>query len=325
MDGGTVLDIDTLKTFLTLADVGNFTQTAQQLHVAQSTVSSRIKELETELGHTLFLREKRHLELTRAGESFLTHAAQMVKLHDTALSELSVMGDYTDTLRIGAVQTVYDCHLERRLVSFLKENPNVSVKVVLDHSGNLLNSLYDNILDLCFTYKQFHQADYENLPFQIDDILLVTGKDNREYRGGITIDQLRRVPLLYSDFIEACDADWFYWIFSRHPIHFLDIDVSVKLIPFLVQGLGYGFLPRSAVGRELERGDLVEIPILGTELLPLQSYVVYKKSAVKKHSVARWLAMNAPETGPSGPQRPDSRFGNPANCEKPQEKPVKSL
>lgn len=61
------MDTTTLRTFIALAQIKNFTKTAQQLFVAQSTVTNRIRDLETELGKSLFVRNHKQVELTPAG------------------------------------------------------------------------------------------------------------------------------------------------------------------------------------------------------------------------------------------------------------------
>ena len=58
------MDIEALNTFLTLANTKNYTRTAAQLFVAQSTVTNRIHELEKELNIALFTRNNRSVELT---------------------------------------------------------------------------------------------------------------------------------------------------------------------------------------------------------------------------------------------------------------------
>lgn len=63
------MDTTTLRTFIALAQIKNFTKTAQQLFVAQSTVTNRIRDLETELGKSLFVRNHKQVELTPAGKN----------------------------------------------------------------------------------------------------------------------------------------------------------------------------------------------------------------------------------------------------------------
>ena len=65
------MDTTTLRTFIALAQIKNFTKTAQQLFVAQSTVTNRIRDLEMELGVPLFIRSHKQVDLTPSGQKFL--------------------------------------------------------------------------------------------------------------------------------------------------------------------------------------------------------------------------------------------------------------
>ncbi len=292
------MDLETLKTFITLVNVGNFTQTAQKHHVVQSTISSRIKELENEVGQQLFTRDRKNLRLTPAGEQLFTYATQIITLGEYALAELNMLGIYTDSLRIGSVQTLYDCHISKYLPDYIKQHRDISVKIILDHTKNLLNMLYDNVIDLCFTYRKFYHSSYQNLLFRTDPIILVTGCMNQNYSHGITNEQLRTIPFFYSDFVEVGDSSWFHSIFPKHSVYQLNIDILNKLIPLIKEGLGYSFLPKSAVESDLNDGSLIEIPLLDTSVPPLQSYVVFKNNSIPKKSVSLWLEsifMNLPQ------------------------------
>ena len=83
------MDIESIKTFMVLAHTKNYTRTANQLFVAQSTVTNRIHELEKELGFRLFIRTNRSVELTPKGEQFRLYAEKLIDLTDTALAEIS--------------------------------------------------------------------------------------------------------------------------------------------------------------------------------------------------------------------------------------------
>ena len=66
------MDTESIRTFLVLARTRNYTRAADQLFVAQSTVTNRINELEKELGFMLFTRTNRSVELTVKGEQFIS-------------------------------------------------------------------------------------------------------------------------------------------------------------------------------------------------------------------------------------------------------------
>ena len=85
------MDTQNLRTFLTLANVKNFTQTANLLYVAQSTVTNRIAELEKEVGRKLFVRNKKKLSLTREGILFQDYARRIVDLEEMSIDRKSVV------------------------------------------------------------------------------------------------------------------------------------------------------------------------------------------------------------------------------------------
>ena len=106
------MDYEILRTFIYLAELKNFTKTAEQLHIVQSTVSNRIKQLEEQTGKILFTRKSRNVELTNTGEVFLPYAKQLLAIQEAALSQLKALESYKDTLNIGAVHSIYDCHVQ---------------------------------------------------------------------------------------------------------------------------------------------------------------------------------------------------------------------
>ena len=102
------MDIEALNTFLTLANTKNYTRTAAQLFVAQSTVTNRIHELEKELNIALFTRNNRSVELTVEGEQFKDYAEKVITLTNASLSEISSLHKYANHLRIGCSDSIYE-------------------------------------------------------------------------------------------------------------------------------------------------------------------------------------------------------------------------
>ena len=69
-----------IKTFIMLSKLKNFTRTAERMYVAQSTVTNRIAELESETGQKLFVRRQGGVELTEEGQLFLSYALRINEL-----------------------------------------------------------------------------------------------------------------------------------------------------------------------------------------------------------------------------------------------------
>ena len=99
------MDLESIRTFLILSKTLNYTRTADILFVSQSTVSSRISELEKELDLKLFVRNNRNVELTSQGKIFSEYAQKMTELTNASLQHLSSTTKYEDDIRIGCTNT----------------------------------------------------------------------------------------------------------------------------------------------------------------------------------------------------------------------------
>ena len=192
------MDYELLKTFICLANFKNFTRTAEQLHVVQSTITSRIKHLEDNVGKPLFIRTNKNVVLTTAGENFLPYAKQLLKIHEAAISRLNALETFKDTLNIGVVHSIYDCHVQDMVCKYMQINKHISVKITIEHSETLLQMLHDNELDIAFTYFNTKSPKFICEPFYSDKIILVTSPQNAINASGITDNQLKTLPLLSS-------------------------------------------------------------------------------------------------------------------------------
>lgn len=96
------MDLDLLKTFLTLSKTQHFGRAAESLFITQSAVSARIRLLENQLGHLLFQRTKKSVELTQEGEAFIQHANAILEQWQQAKMNLGQLHSHTEDLRISA-------------------------------------------------------------------------------------------------------------------------------------------------------------------------------------------------------------------------------
>ncbi len=81
----TNLDMDVLRTFVMGFELGSFARAADRLGRSQSAISSQLRKLEEQVGHTLVQKSGRGLVLTTAGESLLSYARRLLELNDEAL------------------------------------------------------------------------------------------------------------------------------------------------------------------------------------------------------------------------------------------------
>lgn len=273
------MNTESLKTFVTLAELGNFTKTAQQHLVVQSTVSNRIKELETEFDQKLFVRDKKQAKLTNAGKHLLKYAQKIIDLEEQALKEMSLLSNFSNMLKIGVTNSIYKHHIEKYLMKFMKAYPDISIKINNGHSPNLLNELHDDRLDICFSYRPYYNNNYKCIPFYKDQLVLLTSVDDTKYKNGIKYEDIRDLPIIYSDYFSILYDNWFHDLFSENHIFKLNLEVGSDLIPYIKEGMGYGFLPYFQVKNEIENNELRKIDILDMPPMEIYIYIVTKSIA----------------------------------------------
>lgn len=76
------MELRVLRYFLVVAQEGNISNAAKRLHIGQPTLSRQLKELESELGQKLFVRQAHGVRLTEAAEHLRTSAKEMVTISD---------------------------------------------------------------------------------------------------------------------------------------------------------------------------------------------------------------------------------------------------
>ncbi len=283
------MDYDLLKTFICLAKLKNFTKTAEQLHVVQSTITSRIKNLEYNIGETLFIRTNKNVVLTNAGDIFLPYAKQLLSIHESAISRLKALELFKDTLNIGAVHSIYDCHVQDMILKYMQQNKRIAIKVTIEHSEELIQMLHDNQIDIAFTYLDIKSSQFICEPFYSDKIILVTNSQNSSSACGITDDELRNLPLLSSAILTESFQEWFYSVFPKNYVYPLDINISSSIITFLKEGIGFCFMMESAAKKFLKDGSLVEVKLLESTPPNMTSYILINKQRINSEAVSQWL------------------------------------
>lgn len=159
--GEEVMEFRQLKYFLALANHKNFSHAAEYLHVTQPTLSQQIKELETELGVTLFVRTNRITELTAAGHAFLKEAILLNEQYSKCLQSVSA---YLDGGRffLGKVSTFEPDNLLYFINQFVRAYPSINVKYESFLYQDILAKLKDYSIDAAFMVIPNH-VRFENM------------------------------------------------------------------------------------------------------------------------------------------------------------------
>lgn len=142
-----LLDIDQLRTFITIAETGSFTKASEVVHKTQSAVSMQMKRLEERVGKPIFARDGRASRLTDEGERLLDYARRIVKLNIEAMASLA-SAELSGRVRLGVPDDYADRYLPEIMARFSATHPNVELTVVCDPSTDLIDRIDTGDLDL---------------------------------------------------------------------------------------------------------------------------------------------------------------------------------
>ena len=124
------MDNQNLKAFITVADLGSFSQAADRLYLTQSAISKRIAQLEQQIGKKLFDRIARQVSLTEAGTELLPRARRILNEYDSALQAINdLSGKASGTLRLAISHHLGLHRLPPVLKQFAQQYPNVTLDI----------------------------------------------------------------------------------------------------------------------------------------------------------------------------------------------------
>lgn len=142
-----MLDLELLRSFVSVVDSGGFTRAGERVHRTQSTVSQQIKRLEEDLGQVLLNRDGKDVRPTEAGERLLSYARRLLSLAEEARDVLSQPG-HEGAIRLGIPEDFAAYRLAKLLGAFSRSHPGLRLDVRADQSANLKRDLDRGELDL---------------------------------------------------------------------------------------------------------------------------------------------------------------------------------
>ena len=141
-------NIKQLITFQKVARLGNVSLAAEELFLSQSATSIQLSNLEESVGVKLLSRTGRGIRLTEAGEVLYTLSERVLNTWQEVSDEMeSYLGDFTGTLRIGAVTTA-EYWLPHLLVNFVNANPKIKLKLLVANRDDVVRYLSADEIDL---------------------------------------------------------------------------------------------------------------------------------------------------------------------------------
>lgn len=195
--------VDYLRYFEHLAKVLNYTKAAQDLYIAQPTLSVAIKRMEKELGIQLFKRaggaSSQRIELTETGAILQEYVAQALNSLDTGLRVArEKQGELNSSVRVGTIYAMQGRFWSQAIDSFQSSRTNPT-KITFEqaYSPDLIARLRKGELDVIFSARTENSEDLNHLLVWSQPLVLVVNKEHPlAKRKSITIDEIKKYEIL---------------------------------------------------------------------------------------------------------------------------------
>ncbi len=245
-----------LSAFEAAARTGSITAAAQELNLTQSAVSRQILALEEQLESQLFIRERRRIRLTLAGETYAREIREA--LHKIADASLNLRANPAGgTLNLAILPTFGTRWLAPRLPRFLRDHPGVTVNLATR------SQRFDFSLDTADAAIHFGESDWPNAEtvFIRDEAVVPVCSPDFAHRNPVaTPEDLRALPLLH---LTSRPDAWQHWFIAQGAaadgIHGMLFDQFATIAGAATAGLGVALLPDFLFDEELAAGTLTRI------------------------------------------------------------------
>ncbi|QVQ54072.1 LysR family transcriptional regulator [Spiractinospora alimapuensis] len=260
-----------LTYFLAVARTRHFTQAAELCQVAQPSLSRQVRNLEEELGASLFRRARGNITLTPAGEALLPLAQRILADMDTARHEVQELaGMRRGRVRLGATPSLCSGLLADALAQFHDEYPGVELLIEEGGSRDLVRELANGELDLALIVLPLQSNDpaLSTQPILREGLVVASAVDRPApsvNASPLSISDLRDRPLvmfrhgydLRETTLQACRSAGF------EPTAAVEGGEMDAVLRFVETGLGWAVVPSMVLkARPALRGTPLDHPRL---------------------------------------------------------------
>jgi DNA-binding transcriptional LysR family regulator len=247
-----------LETFYWIARLGSFTAAAQRLLSTQSTVSSRIRDLEQSLGVRLFDRDRRSARLTPKGKELVLYAERLLELTHEMQQRITPSESVTGLIRVGVVEIIAYTWLPQFIRALRLTYPNIALELEIALTAELMEKLVNGSLDVVFALGNPPSANYVSEPLGSIQLEWMAHPELGLPARAVapkTLEQFPFITLNRHSYHHATIQSWMKQnqVRCRKVIVCNSLMVAANLVS---AGVGISLLPPACYAREMEQGTL---------------------------------------------------------------------
>ena len=271
------MDLADLHIFRSVVQAGGVTRAAEKLNRVQSNVTTRVRQLETDLGVELFIRAGKRLHLSPAGKLLLDYADRLLDLAQEA-REAVHDAKPRGLLRFGTGEATAATRLPPPMNEYLCRYPDVTLELRTGNTKTLATAVLAGELDAALLAAPVADAPFDKVPIFDEELVIVAAANHPPIRSP---RDARPQTVLAFEF--GCSyrqrlEDWF----AHHgemPDKIVEITSYHAMLGCTVAGMGISLLPRNVL-TTFPDAKLVSVHPLPRGLDRIPTLLIWRKGAL---------------------------------------------
>lgn len=270
------MELSDLQVFRAVVVAGGVTKAATQLHRVPSNVTTRVRQLEDELGVTLFLREGRRLKLSPAGRVLLDYANRLLDLAREAVEALHDASP-RGVLSLGAMESTAAVRLPEPLNEYHRRHPGVKLELRTGNPQQLAAAVLAGELEAALVAEPVADAPFEKVPVYDEELVLVAQHGHPRINAAADLS-----PRTVLAFEPGCPhrkrlEEWFARQ-DQMPERVIEMSSYHALLGCAAAGMGIALMPRSVLGG-FPRADCLSVHALPPPQNRAQTVLIWRRGA----------------------------------------------
>ena len=262
-----------LLSFMKIVETDSFTRAAEELALTQPAVSQHIRNLESELGVKLFIRNHNQLHLTSHGEIVYKYARRLLAVSNNLKQTLSDEKANVSSLTVGITHSVESSQVVEALATYSNLNKGLTIKVVTDTIENLHKMIRNYELDFLIINGTIVDPKLDYKTMDTDSLVLAVSPNHRlASHSSVSVEELKHERLILR-LPTSNTTSLFDQALNQNNLSITDFDVVLEMeniaaIKDLIRrDLGVSVLSKSACMDEIKKGKLIGLPIENMSLI----------------------------------------------------------
>ncbi len=268
------MELADLEIFRCVVEAGGISRAAERLRRVPSNVTTRVKQLEEELGAQLFLREGKKLRLSPAGDVLLGYAGRILGLARDAREALGV-DSLTGLLRLGSMESTAAVRLPRPLAEFHRVFPGIALKLRTGPTGPLKTLVLDGDLDAALIADQDGDARLEKIDIYDEELTIIAGAGHPAIKSARDLVNPTALSFATGCAYRRRLEDWIS-AGGQQPEQIVELGSYHAIVSCVIAGMGVAIVPRSILDA-LDCEKLLSVHPLPAERSRSKTSLIWRK------------------------------------------------